>query len=79
VISGGVDLYFRTKSRLLVLRVPGEPDRMFLLKLAANPPASPDLGPWQPVDFVADLPDGKVRAGEPRDDYAIRYAVERAD
>ena len=36
LIAGLVELYFRTRSRLIVLRVPGEPD--FMLKLAANPP-----------------------------------------
>ena len=79
VIAGSVDLYFRTGNRFLVLKMPGEPDRLFQLKLAANPPASPELGPWQPLDYVADRPDGQLRKADAREDYAIRYRVERHD
>jgi hypothetical protein len=61
IIAGTVDLYFRTSSRILVLRVDGEPDRLFMLKLARNLPASPDFGPWQRVDYVADGPQGEPR------------------
>jgi hypothetical protein len=45
VLAGRVDLYFRTSSRILVLRVPGEPDRLFILRLAANPRAERRSGP----------------------------------
>jgi hypothetical protein len=27
-----------------------------MLKLKPNPPASPDFGPWQRVDYIADKP-----------------------
>jgi hypothetical protein len=56
VIRGVVDLYFRTASRTLVLHIKGEPDRLFMLKLKSNPPASPDFGAWQRVDYIADKP-----------------------
>ncbi len=78
-IAGVVDLYFRTRSRLLVLRMQGEPDRLFMLKLASNPPASAEFGPWQPVDHIADGPHGELRKPGPDDAYEIRYRVERAD
>ena len=70
LIAGLVELYFRTRSRLIVLRVPGEPD--FMLKLAANPPASAEFGPWQRVDHIADGPGGELRKAGPNDDYEIR-------
>ena len=54
MLQGVVDLYFRTSSRILVLHIKGEPDRLFMLKLPANPPASPDFGPWQRVDSIDD-------------------------
>jgi hypothetical protein len=79
LIAGTVDLYFRTSSRILVLRVDGEPDRLFMLKLARNPPASPDFGAWQRVDYVADGPQGEPRKAGAGDAYEIRYRVERAD
>ncbi len=79
IIAGSVDLYFRTASRILVLRLPGEPDRLFMLNLARNPSASPQFGPWQRVDYVDDHPPASPRKGGDGDDYQIRYRVERAD
>jgi MFS family permease len=78
VIQGVVDLYFRASSRILVLKINGEPDRLFVLKLAANPPASADFGPWHRVDYVADPGQSPRQAGD-SDDYHIRYRVERAE
>jgi hypothetical protein len=79
IVAGAVDLYFRTSHRLLVLRVPGEPDRLFVLRLAGNPPADAAFGPWQRVDYIADQGQQAPRKGAPGDDYDIRYRVERAD
>ena len=62
VLQGVVDLYFRTSSRILVLHIKGEPDRLFMLKLPANPPASPDFGPWQRVEL--DRRQARPRAAE---------------
>jgi MFS family permease len=78
VIQGVVDLYFRASSRILVLKINGEPDRLFVLQLAANPPASTDFGPWQLVDYVADPGQAPRQAGD-GDDYHVRYRVERAE
>ena len=44
VLQGVVDLYFRTSSRILVLHIKGEPDRLFMLKLPANPRGRPISG-----------------------------------
>jgi MFS family permease len=79
LLSGRVELYFWSSSRLLVLRIPGEPDRLFQLKLAGNPPASAEFSRWQRVDYVADGPDGDLRKGTDADAYDIRYRVERSD
>jgi len=78
VIKGQVDLYFRTSRRILVLRVPGEPDRLFILGLAANPSGTEDFSAWRRVDEVADGPGGALRKGKETDDYRIRYRVERS-
>lgn len=77
LIKGRVDLYFRTSRRLLVLRIPAEPDRLFALKLAANPGGTPDFSTWQRVSEIADRPGGALRKGTDTDDYMIRYRVER--
>ncbi len=79
VLSGDIQLYFRTSHRIVVLHVTGEPDRLFMLRLASNPPGSADFGPWQNVDHVADRPDGALRKGTEEDGYEIRYRVERSD
>jgi hypothetical protein len=78
VIKGQVDLYFRTSRRILVLRMPGEPDRLFLLGLAANPAGTQDFSAWRRVDEIADGPDGALRKGKETDDYRLRYRVERS-
>ena len=78
VLSGGIQLYFRTSRRIVVLRIAGEPDRLFMLKLDRDPSGTPDFGPWQAVDYVADQKDGALRKAT-GDDYQIRYRVERAD
>jgi hypothetical protein len=59
----------------LVLKVPGQPEVLFKLKLAGSPNYSDDFGSWQRADFIAP-PDGQPprRAGD-GDDYDIRYRV----
>lgn len=79
VIAGGVDLYFRTSNRILVLRVKGEPDRLFMLQLRANPPHEAEFGPWRRVDYVADVPEQNPRKATDTDRYEVRYRVERTD
>jgi hypothetical protein len=79
VIAGQVDLYFRTSSRTIVLSIPGEPDRLFTLRLPSNPPASAEFGPWQAVDYVADQPGQRLRKAGEGDVYDIRYRVHRMD
>ena len=79
VIQGVVELYFRTSSRMLVLRIEGEPDRLFELDLPADPPNSPDFGPWRHVDYIDDRPGETPRKAGETDAYEVRYRVERAD
>lgn len=75
VICGHVDLYFRTSNRLLVLGLPGEPDRIFRLALSARPRISESYSAWTHVDFVAGTPDTPPRKAGPEDDFDIRYRV----
>ena len=73
VMRGSVTLDYRTTDRIVVLNLPGEPQRLFKLRLAANPGHSDQFGPWHLADRVAS-PDGKS-AREPNDAFAIRYRV----
>jgi hypothetical protein len=77
--SGSVEVYFRSSRRFIVLRVPGQPDRLFKLNLASNPKASPEYGPWQALDFVDDDPNGEIRKAKADEGYEIRYRIERND
>jgi len=75
VISGGVELAFRTSSRILVLKIKGEPDRLFKLNLSGKPGHSDDFGPWQPIDWVAEANAQQPRKATAADKYEIRYRV----
>ncbi|MCA1481964.1 hypothetical protein I6F37_44310, partial [Bradyrhizobium sp. NBAIM08] len=73
VIRGSVTLDYRTTDRVVVLNLPGQPQRLFKLRLAANPGHSDQFGPWHLVDRVA-APGGEA-ARELNDAFAIRYRV----
>jgi hypothetical protein len=79
IASGSVEVYFRASQRFIVLRMPGQPDRLFKLNLASNPKASPEYGSWQALDFVDHDPNGEIRQARPDEGYEIRYLVERND
>jgi hypothetical protein len=79
VLRGAVDLDFRTTNRLVVLRLPSQPDRLFVLNLAGNPSTTADFGPWQRVDYIAEPGQDQPRKAAEGDDYEIRYRVVRFD
>jgi hypothetical protein len=80
VRAGYVEMYFRTSQRLFVLKFPGETDRIFRLKLPANPMKSKyrAWSDWQNPDFVA-----KGREQPSRfsggNEYQIRYKLDYQD
>jgi hypothetical protein len=74
VIRGSVTLDYRTTDRIVVLNLPGQPQRQFKLRLAANPSHSDQFGPWHLADRVAS-PLGEPVHAEPNDAFAIRYRV----
>ncbi|HYY34904.1 MAG TPA: hypothetical protein VE867_00885 [Candidatus Binatia bacterium] len=80
VRAGYVEMYFRTSQRLFVLKFPGDTDRIFRLKLPANPMRSKyrAWSDWQNPDFVA-----KAGAQPSRfsggNEYQIRYKLDYQD
>jgi hypothetical protein len=80
VRAGYVELYFRTSQRLFVLKFPGDTDRIFRLKLPANPMRAKyrAWSDWQDPDFV-------VKGGEQPsrsaggNEYRIRYKMDYQD
>jgi hypothetical protein len=74
VLRGSVPLDFRTTDRFVVLNLPGQPQRLFKLRLAASPSHSDQFGPWHLADRVTPTAKEPVRAA-PNDAFAIRYRV----
>jgi hypothetical protein len=75
VIRGSVPLDFRTTDRVVVLNLPGQPQRLFKLRLAANPSHSDQFGPWHLADRVASATTAEPVRFAPNDAFAIRYRV----
>jgi hypothetical protein len=77
VRAGYVELYFRTSQRLFVLKFPGDTDRIFQLKLPANPMREKyrAWSDWQNPDFVAK---GGEQPSHPSggNEYQIRYKMD---
>ena len=77
VRAGYVELYFRTSQRLFVLKFPGREDRIFKLRLPANPMKTKyrTWSDWQNPDFVAKAGEQPVRFSG-SSDYQIRYKLD---
>jgi hypothetical protein len=80
VRAGYVELYFRTSQRLFVLKFSGDTDRIFRLKLPANPMRAKyrAWSDWQNPDFVAK---GGQQPTRPTggNEYQIRYKMDYQD
>lgn len=77
VRAGYVEVYFRTSRRIFVLKFPGNEDRIFNLKLPANPLKEKyrAWSDWQKPDYIAK---GSEQPSRPTgtDDCQIRYRME---
>jgi hypothetical protein len=51
LLSGTVELYYRTSSRLLAFRIPNGGDRIFRLRLAAKPDPEQGWSEWRASRF----------------------------
>jgi hypothetical protein len=75
LLSGGVELYFRTAQRLLVLKLGDHRDRLFKIRLPGKPDPDGDWSDWQKVDFIG-LPDQpQTMPPTAADPFEIRYRV----
>jgi hypothetical protein len=75
VLRGSVPLDFRTTDRVVVLNLPGQPQRLFKLRLAASPSHSDLFGPWHLADRVTSAAANEAVRFAPNDAFAIRYRV----
>jgi hypothetical protein len=80
VRAGYVELYFRTSQRLFVLKFPGQEDKIFRLKLPANPMREKyrAWSDWQNPDFVAKAGQQPSRPSG-GNEYQIRYKMDYQD
>jgi hypothetical protein len=78
--AGYVELYFRTSQRLFVLKFPGQEDRIFQLKVPANPMSAKyrTWSDWQSPDFVAKAGKQPSRSSG-GNEYQIRYRIDYQD
>lgn len=76
ILTGSVGLDFKTASRLLVVTLPGQPRRLFRLRLRRDPAPTAALGAWQPPDFIDDPRAAQPQAASPGDPVALRYRVD---
>ena len=78
--AGYVEVYFRTSQRLFVLKFPGDINRIFRLKLPANPMRTKyrAWSEWQGPDFVSS---GREKPSRPTsgNEYQIRYRMDYQD
>jgi hypothetical protein len=80
VRAGYVELYFRTSQRLFVLKFPSQEDKIFRLKLPANPMREKyrAWSDWQNPDFVAKAVQQPSRPSG-GNEYQIRYKMDYQD
>lgn len=74
-LSGEVELYYRTSSRLLVFKFPEGRDLIFKPALAAKPDPEDGWSEWHKADWIG-LPDQpQAVKARPEDAYELRYRV----
>ena len=78
VINGGVQLAFKTRSRILVVAFPSQPTRLFRLPLARDPSSTGALSDWHHADHLDAPGEGQPRRAPPDDPVEVRYRVRRA-
>jgi len=75
VLTGSVELYYRSGWRLLEIRMPGQLDRIFKLNLPSSPRRSTQMTGWQKADFIAEPGLSQPRKAGPDEAFEIRYRV----
>lgn len=78
VISGSVELYYRTWHRLLVLRLPDKTDVLFEPSLGLTPSHTRNFTGWRRADYIAQPGAEQARRTTAADAWEFRYRVEWA-
>jgi MFS family permease len=75
LLTGSVELYYRSGWRLLEVRMPGQHDRIFKLNLPASPRRTTEMTRWQKADFIAEPGLSQPRKAGADEAFEIRYRV----
>lgn len=75
VISGSVEMHYRSSWRLLSLKTPDGADQLFRLNLPARPDHEKEFRAFEPVANVGEPGQPSARAATAKDLYDIRYRV----
>jgi hypothetical protein len=79
VIAGSVPLAYKTRQRLLVVRLPDQPVRLFSPSLGRDPASTSALGAWEHARWIdRQVDDGQPEAAPADDPVALRWRVRRA-
>lgn len=79
VIAGSVALAFKTRSRLLVVRLPDQPVRLFSPSLGRDPSSTPAFGAWERAKWIDRQAEAAQPESAPADDpITLRWRVRRA-
>lgn len=78
VLTGSVELYYRTWHRLLVLRLPDKTDVLFEPSLGLTPNHTKSFTDWRRADYIARPGDEQARRTTAADAWEIRYRVDWA-
>ncbi len=76
VLSGSVELYYRTWNRMLVLRLPDKTDVLFELSLGLTPTHTRTFTDWRRANYIARPGDQQARRTTSADAWEVRYRVD---
>lgn len=75
ILAASTLMFFRSSSRLAVLQMPLQPDRIWRLPLRTDPRGATEWSPWRPVDEVFDAGATTARTAKPEEAAEIRVRV----
>ncbi len=78
IIEALVELAFKTTGRLLVVKLPNQPTRLFRLRLSRNPDSTNAMSDWQSADHIDDPTKDQPEPAPQNDPVMLRYRVTRA-
>jgi len=78
VITGSASLDFKTSGRVLVVGLPGQPARLFRLRLSRDPETTAAPGPWRRADHLDTPAEAQPRPAPADDPLELRARVRRA-